>query len=152
MEKIKQAIYTALRDDSTATVGLRTLLGSHTATPYGVYFGRSPVTADYSSKSYLTYSFLSGDGDMGSSDSSCERRSGIFQITAWSESNTTMERILRRVSNVLHRKNKVTNPTSESQLVDIQLASQGPDLFDDDAKVYYRSDQYRVWWRDDITD
>ena len=150
MEKLKEAVYTALRDDSTATVGLRTLLG-HAATPYGVYFAYLPEKPDFSSKHYLTYMLLAQAAEPGVGGTDMRLRQAVFSVTAWSSSDITKEQILRRIENVLEQMRKVTKPTSQCELHDLRFESSGPDLFDDEFKVHHRSVQYRAYYRDDIT-
>lgn len=150
MEKIKLAVHTALRDDSVTTVGLRTLLG-HAAAPFGVYYHHFPESPDFSTLSYLTWFIINRLSSDTHSGIDIRMRELVITVTAWSEDSDTRDQVLRRVENVLHNKRRVTNPTSESELHDIQFDGAGPDLFDTDYQVHYRSENYHVWYRDDVT-
>lgn len=150
MKALKQSVHTAMRDDSVATVGLRTLLG-HAATPFGVYYHFLPEAPDFtSSKHYVTWNFLSGS-PIESSDSDAYLRQVVFEVRAYSSDPDKVEDILLRVRAVLENLRRVTVPTSDIQLHDIKWDGMGPDLFDPDFLVYLRSEQYRSFYREDLS-
>ena len=79
-------------------------------------------------------------------------RERALAITAWSANPDQVDKILRRVRNRIDSMRKVTIPTSEVALHQIKLEDEGADLFDDEFKTYHRTEGYRVWYRDDITE
>ncbi len=152
MDVVKEMIYKALRDDSAATVGIRALL-SQAATPYGVYHANLPDNVDFTSnKKYIVY--FQGPSDY---DKTYPRhnlatvvKEETYQITAWGGNATTSnDKILDRVKHLLEGKHKTTNPTTDAEVYQIRCEWEGPDLWDDDYKTYYKSTRYRVWVRDD---
>jgi hypothetical protein len=143
-----------MRDDSASTSGIRYLLGfraTGSVTPFGVYLANLPQTLDFKTHSYITYYIVNRSPVISGRDTGTKLREVLLAVTAWSESDTTKERILRRVERVLDGMAKVARAGSQSDIHGIHYESSGPDLFDDSEKVYYRTDQYRVWYRDDIT-
>ena len=153
-EKIKEAVWTAMKDDgiSATASSIRALLEFSTTsakTPFGVYYHSFPMTPDFKAHSYITYYFIGGSGGQGYL-TDARLREVVLSVTAWSEQAVRVDRILRRVEMLLHECRHVSKPTSQSALHDIRWDSAGPDLFDDDYKVYYRAEQYRIWYRDDI--
>lgn len=149
MKALREAIHKALRDDSAATVGLRALLG-HATTPFGVYYHFFPETPDFTNLSYLTYYFLAGVAGE-SHDVDAYLREHVFAVTAWSEDMDKMEDILMRVRNVIENMRKLTLPTATIGLHSIKWESASADLFDQDDQVYHRTEQYRAFYREDIT-
>ena len=149
MKLLKQAIHTALRDDSVATVGLRALLG-HAALPFGVYYHFLPEQPDFSTSHWLTWHLLTGS-PVAAPESSAYLRETTFDVTAWSEDPDKVEDILLRVRAVLENARKVTRPTSECDLHAIKWEGHGPDLFDPKFQVYFRSENYRAFHREDVT-
>jgi hypothetical protein len=149
MNTLKQAIHTTLRDDADATVGLRALLGA-AATPYGVYFTHLPETPDFPSHSYLTWYFIS-EQTTSAPDSDAKLREQVFSVTAWSKDPDTVDDVLKRARWLLENRKRVTSPTSEVELHAIKAEQTGPSLYDDRFMVYYRADQYRAYYREDVT-
>ena len=154
MKQLKLAIHTALRDDMDALVGLRALLGQSSATPYGVYQGHWQGVPNFKNaagpQSYLTWLFLQGQST-GTVLTDLRLREQLFAVTAWSENSDTMEDILRRARFVLEGMARVTQPTFDVELHQIRHEGSGPDLFDDRFKVYYRSEHFRAYYREDMT-
>ncbi len=150
MEKIRECLFKALRDDSVVTVGIRALLG-HPATPWGVHHMSMPESPDFSTLGYLTYYLLAQPPGGGKESPDSRLREAVFSVTAWSESADTVDKVLRRAENVLVNARKVTVPTREAGVHGVDFDGSGPMLFDDDYKVFYRAVQFRVKYRDDIT-
>lgn len=152
MDVIKQMIYTALRDDTTATVGLRALLG-HSSTPYGVYKEYSLQSFDFTnSKKYITLSNLTGlpDISLPRHNYSTVFKEETYQIIAWGgDATTSNDKILDRVKYVLEGKRKTTNPTSNAKVFSIKCEFEGPDLFHEDYKIFYKSARFRIWLQDE---
>jgi hypothetical protein len=145
---LKQMIHTALRDDSS----LRTTLG-HAAVPYGIYEAFFPESSDFSSKSYVTWQFLGGapvDATI-QNEPDMRRRIKSVSITGWSADQDTLEDIHRRIRRILVGMQSVTVPSADAEVQGIEHADEGPDLFDDDKKVYFRAETYRIMFREDIT-
>lgn len=151
MKALKQAVHTALRDDSTATIGLRALLmPTAAATPYGVYYGHFPEVPSFKSQSYLTWLYITTVSP-GIQHSDERFREQVFSLTAWSMNPDTVEDVLRRARRVLENLKGVTRPSTDVELHQILFEHGGPDLFDQKYQVYYRAEQYRAWFREDIT-
>jgi len=152
MDKIKDMIYTALRDDSTATIGIRALLGNTTATPYNVYHANLPDPLDFaSSKKYITYFQLSGDFDTTypRNNFSTMPKQETYQITVWGGDTTTSnDKILDRVRYILEGKHKTTNPTSDAKVFSIKCEWESADMWDDDYRIFYKSARFRIWLQD----
>lgn len=148
MKLLRQAIYTAMRDDGVTTVGLRTLLG-HSATPWGVYFHFLPENPDFTSKAYVTFAFVGGT-DVSSADVAAYLRESVVQVTAWGADPDKVEDALLRVRAVLCNLRKVTVPTSGIELHGLKWEGHGADLFDTDYGVYHRSETYRASYREEI--
>lgn len=152
MKAVKQMVHTALRDDAT----LRTL-GAHAATPYGVYEAHFPEPPNFSSgataRAYVTWQFLGGpaeDVDV-QGDPSMRRRHLVVSITVWSISPDTIEDMHARIRRLLVGMRGVTLPSSGAEVHGIAFQDAGPDLFDNDFKVYFRAETYRVSFREDVT-
>lgn len=149
MKALAQAIHTALRDDSAATVGIRALL-AQAATPWGVYHGHFPESPNLKSgKSYVTWYYLPSS-TIKSGDSDVRLREQPFCLTAWSENIDTVNDIHKRARFVLEHLKGVTLPTVDVQLSEIIFENAMQDLFDDDFKAYYRPEHYRAYYREDI--
>ena len=146
MKVIKEMVHTALRDDTS----LRTTLG-HAATPYGVYEAFFPETPDFSSKSYVTWQFLGGASDQDVHGVEMRQRSKDVAVTVWSANPDTIEDAHKRIRRVLIDMFAVTKPTSDAEVHQIKHMDEGPDLFDDEAKAYFRAETYRVKFREDVT-
>lgn len=153
MEKIAEALYKALRDDSEAIVGMRALLGNTTTTPYNMYHAYIPESVDFTtvtgSQSFMIYQFVSGTPDQ-----SIHGRDGLageelYSFRVYSRSLSTLESICRRIRLRLQGKRDVTDPTTQAVILDVKMDSEGPTIWDDDFKVYGRTVYYRVWMRDD---
>jgi len=154
MKVIKTMVHTALRDDAA----MRLLL-AHTATPFGVYNDHFPAIPDFTAaagaaRSYITWALLPG-GPTEPQAHGVEMRlyERVFSVTAWSSSPDTVEDIHRRARRILIDCHAVTLPTSEAAVTALKQESGGigPDLFDDEYKVYFRAESYRVKYREDIT-
>lgn len=153
MKLLKLAIHTALRDDNDPVVGMRTLLGQSTTTPYGVYQGRWQGPPNFKNangpQAYLTWLFLQGTST-GTVQSDLRLREQVFAVTAWSENSDNLEDILRRARFVLEGMGRTSLPTNDVELHQIRHEGCGPDLFDDKFKVYYRAEHFRAYYREDI--
>ena len=153
MEKISEAIYKALRDDSETTNGLRTLLGNTATNPFNVYHAFLPDGIDFSPsaglKGFVTYQFVSGVPEPGISSEDNRLLEEVYSINAYHRTLTQLEKIHRRIKWRLQNARSVTNPTSESQLYLIRLDNMGPIRFDEAFNVYWQLAQYRAWLRDD---
>lgn len=149
MKLLKQAIHTALRDDSVATIGMRTLL-AHAATPWGVYEAFLPEQPDFSSRTYLTWKIISGSA-VCAPLSDAYLREAVFEITVWGSDMDKVDDALVRARSVLENLRRVTLPTSGIALHSLKWEGNGPDRFDPDYQVYSRSEQYRAFYREDVT-
>ena len=149
MKALKEAVHAALRDDSTATVGLRDLL-VQTVTPYGVYEANFPEQPNFKSKSYLTWQMIARV-TTSSQLSDLRLREQTFAVTAYSTSPDTVDNILRRAVFVLENTKAVTLPTSDVVLDRILHEDSGPDLFNDKFSIYFRAENFRAFYREDIT-
>lgn len=153
MEEVSKALYTALRDDSEANVGIRALLGNTTTTPYNVYHAFLPEAIDFSqssgNKGFITYQFISGTPDITQHSRASMLSEDIYQFIAYHRNLSTVEDIHRRIKKVLQQKRKVTDPTTQAVIHEIKLDSEGPSTFDNAFKVWFQSKFYRVWVRDD---
>jgi len=150
---LKTMVHTALRDDAS----LRTTLG-HAATPYGVYEGHFPAIPDFTAaagaaRSYVTWMFLGGAGDGTTNGPEMRLGEKVFSITAWSASPDTVEDAHKRIRRLLIDLKGCTLPTADAHVTGLKQepGGIGPDLFDDEAKVYFRAETYRVWYREEIT-
>lgn len=149
MQKILEAIHTAMRDDTVATVGLRTLLG-HTTAPFGVFHKEFPEDVSFKEdKSIVIWGVLSPDAE-DDSDETIDMEQVVIEVTAWATNNTKKEQVLRRVKRVLKNARLVTLPTEEQEMHQIKYEGGGPDLFDDDKRINGRTDSYRIYYRDDF--
>lgn len=151
MDVIKEMLYKAIRDDDTATVGIRALL-NQSVTPYGVYHANLPDNVDFSSsKKYITYFQLTGlpEPEYPRHNYSTMPKQETYQITAWGGDTTTSnDKILARVMYLLEGKHKTTNPTSDAKVFNIRWEFDGPDLWDEDYRIYYKTTRYRVYLQD----
>ena len=152
MEKISEAIYKALRDDSESAVGLRALLGNTTTSPYNVYHAFLPTSIDFSptagNKGFITYLFVSVVPELGTRED-MRVMEEVYNITAYHRLLTQLESIHRRIKWRLQDARGVSNPTSQAQLLNIRMESLGSMRFDDVFNVYFQTAFYRVWVRDD---
>lgn len=153
MEAVAQALYTALRDDSEATVGMRALLGNTTTTPYNMHHVLIPEAIDFvtaaGTQSFMVYQFVSGipRQDIHGRDGLAGEE--LYNFRVYSRSLATLESICRRIKLRLQNKLYVTQPTSQAVIQEVKLDSEGPTIWDDEFKVWGRSNFYRVWCRDD---
>ena len=146
-------VHTALRDDAS----LRSTLGQ-TATPYGVYEGHFPAIPDFTggdagaAMSFVTWMFLGGGGDPSTNGPEMRRGEKVFSVTAWSANPDTVEDAHKRIRRLLIDLYGCTLPTTDVNVVSLKQESGGigPDLFDDEAKVYFRAETYRVWYREEV--
>lgn len=153
MKVLKEMVHKAMRDDAT----LRTLL-AHAATPYGVYEGHFPTTPDFSAaagaaRSYVTWMFIGGGGDGSTNGPEMRLGEKVFTVTAWSANPDTVESAHKRIRRLLTDLYGCTLPTTDANVTGLkpEPGGYGPDLFDDEAKAYFRSETYRVWYREDVT-
>lgn len=153
MEKIAEALYKALRDDSEATVGIRALLGNTTTAPYNVYHASPPEALDFvtstTTQSFIIYQFVSGTPDLSIHGKDGLAGQEIYSFRVYSRSLTTLESICRRIRIRLQGKRYVVNPTTQSVIQNVKMDSEGPTTWDDEFKVFGRTVYYRVWMRDD---
>ena len=152
MDVIEEMLHVALRDDSTATVGIRALLG-HVATPYGVYHSNDlPDNLDFTGgKKYISHFQLTGDYDMSypRGNFSTMPKQETYQISVYGGKGTTSnDKILARIRYRLEGKNKTTNPTADAKVFDIRCEWEGPELYDEDYKEFYKQSRFRVWLQD----
>jgi len=150
MKLLAQAIHTALRDDTVATIGMRALLG-FSATPWGVFQEHFPDIPDFGNNGMLTWQFVSASEAGGSGLSDMKLRQQVFRVTAWSVNPDVVFDILKRAMFLLDNMRGVTKPTSDVDLHQIRYESSGPTLYDDKHKVYYRADTFRAYFRELIT-
>lgn len=153
MEKVGQAIYTAMRDDSEATNGIRALLGNTTTSPYNVFHAQFPDEFDFSAsggaKGLITYHFVSASYDTDMGTAAVKTFQAVYNVSAYARALSTVESVHRRVKLRLDRMRNVTVPTSQAWIHQIKLESEGPNLFDDAFQVWRRTAIYRAWCRDD---
>lgn len=151
MDVIKSMLYTVMRDDTTATIGLRALL-SQSTTPYGIYHANLPDNVNFaSSKKYITYYQLTGEFDTSypRNNYTTMPKQETYQITVWGGDTTTSnEKILNRIKYLLDGKHKTTNPTSDADVFMIKCEWESEDLWDNDYRIFYKSARYRVWLND----
>lgn len=153
MEKVNEALYKALRDDSEATVGIRALLGNTTTTPYNVHHAFLPDKVDFSqasgAKGYITYQFVSGTPDNSNMSTASRLSEDVYQFTAYHRNLSKVEDIHRRIKKRLQNKRGITDPTSQAEIGEVLLDSESPPTFDEAFKVWFQVKYYRVWVRDD---
>lgn len=153
MDKVKEMLYKTLRDDSTATVGLRALLGNTTVSPYNVYLAKLPDNPNFvGGDKFVTYMQLTGEYDTSypRHNFATVVKQETYQFTSWGgDATTSNDKILDRIKFLLEGKHKTTNPTSDAEVHAIRCEWEGPDLYDDDYEVNYKSIRVRVWLRDD---
>lgn len=128
MTTFKEEIYSTLFADSKLTGAgqLGLLLGYHVTTkPQCVFFHTPPVSPDVP---LLTYFLNSQVGRW--------PRLIFVQITAWGDN---FEAIQTRVHKLLHDK---LFDVTDFEVLMFKWDMAGPELYDDDLKIYYRSDRY----------
>ena len=153
MEKIAEALYKALRDDSEAAVGMRALLGNTTTSPYNVYHAFLPEAVDFvtaaGTQSFIVYQFISGIPDQTIHGRDGLAGQELYSFRVYSRSLSTLESICRRIRLRLQGKRSVTDPTTQAVIQSVKMDSEGPTIWDDEFKVFGRTVYYRVWMRDD---
>ena len=154
-EKVSQAIYTALRDDSEATNGIRALLGNTTTTPYNVFYKSPPAQFDFtpasgSAQSLLIYNEVASIGDLTIRPKTVQLLEEEYDVQAWSRSLTQLDAIMRRVKLRLNGLRNVTLPTSQNDLHQIKFQSMTSAIFDEAWQVYWRTARFLAWSRDDV--
>jgi len=133
MNEFKVKIGTILRADTT----LRSLL-SKSASPYGVYFSRPPVT----SPPFPLVTFKLIGGSVNDAGRDCQTRSLILQVTAYSATNC--DAIMEQVERLLNEVHTFTSMTT-CRILNISLDSIGPDDFDVEFNCYTLTHRYRVF-------
>jgi len=128
--KLRAKIYSILTTDAIINDPsyLGGMLGKTTSTPYGVYYQSPPEKPD---APILTYNIID------SIDHFPRRLS--FTFTAWGDN---FDNILARVFELLHKKIEIV--ASDYSFKAMLFDGSGPELFDDDLKVYYRADRYQA--------
>lgn len=146
MELVSQAIYTALRDDSEATNGLRALLGNTSATPYNMFHAFVPASFQYDGgKSCLTYQFVSGTPDLNTHPTAGRTVQEVYRVNVYSRSILTVERAHKRVKWRLQGARSVTQPSSESIISKLALDFMAPTRYDEAWNVFWQTADYRAW-------
>jgi len=153
MEEASKAVYQTLRDDSTATVGLRALLGNTTTTPYNVHYAFLPEHVDFSPSAgnvgHVVVLLASSIADIQAGSIATRLMQDVYQITAYARSLSTVRAAHSRIRWILEHKRKMTNPTSDDVIQKIALEGYGPDRYDDAFDCRWQVATYRVWRRDD---
>lgn len=153
MESIGQAIYTALRDDSEATNGIRALLGNTGTTPYNVYHSHLPDNIDFNQSSgahsFITYFLVSSVSDNSVHGADGRLVEEVYNITVYSRTLSTLESVHRRIKLRLHDMRNITAPSSQARIHQVRFENEIATQWDDDFKVFFRPAFYRVWGRDD---
>ena len=133
MNELKVKVSTLLRADTI----LRSLLGK-SASPYGIYFSRPPVT----SPPFPLVTFKVIGGSISDAGRDCQTRSMILQVTAYSATNC--DAIMEQVERLLNQVSSFTGMTTCS-ILNITLDSVGPDDFDVEFNCYTLTHRYRVF-------
>jgi hypothetical protein len=125
---VKDAIFNILSNDAKiATAGhLGNLLGHTTTNPYGIYFMSPPEISTFP---IITYNSLGAAGIM--------PRIEAYNFTVW---GGDCDAILNIVENLLNK--KPLGSTSPVNNIVLLWDWDGPDIFDDNFKVYTRSTRY----------
>ena len=135
MPTLRQTIFTILNTDAQSAVAgsLGVLLGYNAVTkPNPVLFRNSP---EKPKAPYLTYSIGSQSREGGSTE--LNPRNLFFTITAWGDN---FDAVLERVFDLLQKKKGLT--ATDFSIKAILFDTAGPELFDDDLKIYYRADVF----------
>lgn len=127
---LKEAIMAVLIDDARLDFGtsLGKLLGKHQQIPYGIYFVSPPVKPDIP---FITYQFL-GETDRWVDEI-------ILNITIYSNDFDT---ICKRIKKLLN--GKQISSLSDCRFLMCKWDWCGPDLWDDNLKVYYKNSRYII--------
>lgn len=104
------------------------MLGKTTAAPFGVFYQSPPDKPD---SPMLTYNITVAQDSF--------PRELFFTFTAWGDNFDT---ILGRVFELLHKTREIT--ATDYSFKAMLFESSGPEIFDDDLKVYYRADTYKA--------
>lgn len=129
-QTLQQWLYTTLRDDSTATIGLRALLGK-SATPYGIYRQWPPENPVFP---LVTYALVTMNENAGS----IAARDLWFNLTAW---GTNCDVVAERIRVLLRHAKPVTSDYSVKLIAFDQMVTAG---FSDELKCDYRQDRYWI--------
>ena len=133
MNEFKVKVGTILRADTT----LRSLL-SKSASPYGIYFARPPITSP--PFPLITFKLIGGSANDAGRD--CQTRSMILQIVAYSATNC--DAIMERVELLLNQVVSFASMTT-CRILNISLDSFGPDDFDIEFNCYTLTHRYRLF-------
>lgn len=135
MQELKENFQEALRADLT----LRDLLDKVSA-PYGVYYFKPPPAPDFP---LLTYQEVNADmrQEFGTD---IQARTSLLFVTAFSATN--IEAILDRVFHLMSkwRDNGTFNNFDNLYCDMVSLDWIGPDMLDEEFRVYYKTNRYRV--------
>lgn len=129
-QTLRQWLYTTLRDDSTATIGLRALLGK-SASPYGIYRQWPPQSPQFPLVTYALTAMSESAGNLAVRDL-------YFTITAW---GSNYEAVAERVRTLLRRKHPATSDYSVKMITFDQMVFEG---HDEELNCDYRQDRYLV--------
>lgn len=137
MATLNDEIYDILRTDEQSAVAgsLGDLLGYNAITkPRSIYFRNPPEKPALPVISYFISSQVATDGS-----TQLNPRNLFFTLTAWGDN---FEAILERVFDLLQKKKEIsaTDFSTKAVLFD----NSGPELFDEDLKIYYRADIFRT--------
>lgn len=152
MKEVDRVIYQALRDDSEATYGIRTLLGNTTTSPYNVYRFFLPSGIDFSaatSQSYVTFFPVSTNYDMSFHAKDARAFQSLYQFTVWSRSVGKCYDVVERIKWRLDRMQAVGTPSVDAGIIGVKFEGVVTETFDNDYKVHLVICQARIWGRDD---
>ena len=125
MATLKEAIVEILSTDDT----LRALLGYNASTKPNVVVYQYP--REQITPPYLTYRI--------SGETGFKPREVFLDILAWADD---LKAIHNRVFELLHQRQQVT--ATDWQVKGILFESSGPELYDENLKVYFQRARYRV--------
>jgi len=137
MATLRETIHGILLTDAQSAVAgsLGVLLGYNAVNkPRCVYFRNPPEKPDFPLVTYFSSSQVNILGGV-----EFNPRTIIFTFTAW---GNNFEAVLERIFNLLQKKKELT--PSDYSCKAILFDVSGPDMFDDDFKIYYRAENYRV--------
>ena len=153
MEKVSQALYQALRDDSEATVGIRALLGNTTTSPYNVYHAFIPEAIDLKTAAgnvgFITYNLISSVAETDIGAPAVRLFQELYDFTVYHRLLTTVEAVHQRIKRRLISNRGVTQPTTLAAIYNLKLERLGPHRWDENFNVYFQVASYRAWVRDD---
>jgi hypothetical protein len=149
MEAVGNALYTAMRDDTT----MRTLLGAPAASPYGVFHADLPQGFDFSpstgKKSAVTYFEVTGTVDHDFHGIHAQAEQALYNVTVYARVKADAEAIHRRVKWILQDKRLVTQPTSGGVILGLKRESLDGAKWDEAWKCFYMTSIYRVWAKEE---